>query len=87
MHRFYAGLARGRTADLALREAQAALRSDPATADPFYWAGFVLVGDGRATLPLSRRVPAGGPGVMLLALCLLAAAAAATIGWRRGRPR
>ncbi|MGG7566970.1 hypothetical protein ACQ5SO_19010 [Rhodovulum sp. DZ06] len=26
--------------------AQRAVRADPATSDPFYWAAFVLVGDG-----------------------------------------
>jgi CHAT domain-containing protein len=33
----------------ALRRAQAALRANPATAHPFFWAPFVLVGDGGAT--------------------------------------
>jgi CHAT domain-containing protein/tetratricopeptide (TPR) repeat protein len=33
----------------ALRRAQAALRARPETAHPFYWAAFVLVGDGGAT--------------------------------------
>jgi len=32
----------------ALRRAQAALRATPATAHPFFWAAFVLVGDGGA---------------------------------------
>ena len=33
----------------ALRRAQAAVRAKPQTAHPFFWAPFVLVGDGGAT--------------------------------------
>jgi CHAT domain-containing protein len=33
----------------ALRRAQNALRGNPQTAHPFFWAPFVLVGDGGAT--------------------------------------
>lgn len=33
----------------ALRRSQAALRAKPATAHPFFWAPFVLAGDGGAT--------------------------------------
>jgi CHAT domain-containing protein len=33
----------------ALRRAQAAARAEPGTAHPFFWAPFVLVGDGGAT--------------------------------------
>jgi CHAT domain-containing protein len=33
----------------ALRRAQNALRSRPQTAHPFFWAPFVVVGDGGAT--------------------------------------
>ena len=33
----------------ALRRAQAAVRAKPETAHPFFWAPFVLVGDGGAT--------------------------------------
>ncbi len=44
MERFYEALARGASAARALAEAQRALRAESATADPFYWAGFILVG-------------------------------------------
>lgn len=59
MARFYGGLARARTAGSALAEAQAAIRDDPATADPFYWAGFVLIGDGdvRSRLVTRKSLP------------------------------
>ena len=44
MERFYQALARGNNAARALAEAQQALRAEAATANPFYWAGFVVVG-------------------------------------------
>jgi len=43
MGAFYRGLASGEEPGAALRAAQLALRRDPRTAHPFYWAGFVLV--------------------------------------------
>lgn len=52
---FYRALARGRTTAGALRDAQAELRSRPATRAPFHWAGFVLVGDGALAVPIARR--------------------------------
>jgi len=42
MAEFYARLAEGDDTSAALRAAQLMLRSDPETAHPFYWAGFVL---------------------------------------------
>jgi CHAT domain-containing protein len=42
MTEFYRGLARGEDPGAALREAQLSLRTDPRTAHPFYWGGFVL---------------------------------------------
>ena len=85
MRRFYAGLAHGLTADLALRYAQAAMRADASTADPFYWAGFELVGDGRTTLPLARRLVPAGPATTALVLLLVAAVLLGLARWRSGR--
>jgi tetratricopeptide (TPR) repeat protein len=42
---FYAALERGATAIVALRSAQRVVAADPATHEPYFWAGFVLVGD------------------------------------------
>jgi CHAT domain-containing protein/Tfp pilus assembly protein PilF len=42
---FYGRYARGVAKDVALREAQLALLRDGKYADPYYWAGFVLMGD------------------------------------------
>jgi CHAT domain-containing protein len=46
MERFYGHLANGQTTAQALARAQRELISDPETAHPFYWAGFLLIGEG-----------------------------------------
>ena len=43
---FYEELARGETVARSLRRAQMAIRQGHETGNPFFWAGFVLVGDG-----------------------------------------
>ena len=91
MRSFYRELAEGRTVAGALRRAQAALAASPETADPFYWAGFVVVGDGGITVALARRPPAilalAALGALGAAAALAAAAlaAAATRGQRSRR--
>lgn len=52
---FYRGLEQGESPARALRRAQAAIRADPATQHPFYWAGFVLIGDGDASVVPARK--------------------------------
>jgi CHAT domain-containing protein/Tfp pilus assembly protein PilF len=47
MERFYEGVTAGAEAPRGLAEAQRALLGAPATAHPFYWAGFVAVGGAR----------------------------------------
>ncbi|UCF06041.1 MAG: tetratricopeptide repeat protein [bacterium] len=49
---FYQSLDAGRPAAAALREAQIAIRSRRKTRHPFYWAGFVAVGDGNISVEL-----------------------------------
>ncbi|MEM8753952.1 MAG: CHAT domain-containing protein, partial [Pseudomonadota bacterium] len=44
---FYEGIRSGLGRAEALRRAQAALIADPAAADPFQWANFLLIGDWR----------------------------------------
>ena len=44
MERFYTELAAGRPEAEALALAQRQALRNPATADPFYWAGFTLSG-------------------------------------------
>jgi len=45
MQRFYSSLADHDTFSEALRQAQQSLESDPASAHPYFWSGFQLVGD------------------------------------------
>jgi CHAT domain-containing protein len=54
----------GKPKDEALRQAMLALRRDPATAHPFYWAAFYLLGDPANPLPAStppRKTPGARP--------------------------
>jgi CHAT domain-containing protein len=44
MERFYRAMTRGAAPAKALAEAQRLLAAEAATAHPYYWAGFVLVG-------------------------------------------
>jgi tetratricopeptide (TPR) repeat protein len=53
MREFYGLLATGRSSAQALRGAQERVRRTRATSHPYYWAGFVLIGDGRTNLPLT----------------------------------
>jgi len=79
MERFYAGLADGLGAAAALQRAQAALQGDPRSSHPFFWAGFVLVGDGEIRLRLERK----GMDPLVLGLVILALVAAASFLARR----
>jgi CHAT domain-containing protein len=44
MRRFYQSVLSGALPSSALREAAEALRKDPTTAHPYYWAAFQLFG-------------------------------------------
>ena len=73
VRKFYAGIERGETAGAALAMAQRSIRAAAATSAPFYWAGFVLVGEPETRIPLTRRqwptrLVALSGGVLLLAL-------------------
>jgi CHAT domain-containing protein/tetratricopeptide (TPR) repeat protein len=71
MKEFYGRLARGERVATALSGAQRALRRRSATADPFFWAGFVLVGDADVRVRLRSRQDLGwrvvGPAGLALA--------------------
>jgi CHAT domain-containing protein len=69
---FYRRLDEGKTVAEALRGAQNAIRGDPRTADPFYWAGFTVVGEGDSRMRLPRRplLLRGGAYPYLVAACL-----------------
>jgi CHAT domain-containing protein len=55
MKRFYRGLEKGETVAAALRQAQLDTQAKEETAHPFYWAGFVVVGEGNTTIDLERK--------------------------------
>ena len=55
MRAFYAHVASGKTISTALRVTQADIRQRRQTRHPFYWAGFVCIGDGSTTIGLTRR--------------------------------
>jgi hypothetical protein len=66
MREFYRTLAAGKTTAEALRAAQDHQRRTHGTVHPYYWAGFVVLGDGATTLklpanPIWKR---GGPGIL-----------------------
>jgi CHAT domain-containing protein len=78
MERFYRELSDGVSAAEALRAAQVETRSQSETRHPFYWAGFVIVGDGQVSVNLERR-PWRTPNSLLLIL-LGIVVASTTIG-------
>ncbi|MCL5777321.1 CHAT domain-containing protein [Limibaculum sp. FT325] len=49
---FYTGLRAGKSMTAALREAQEALRRNPATSDPVFWGAFVMIGDAQRDLAI-----------------------------------
>ncbi|MBC8367037.1 CHAT domain-containing protein [bacterium] len=69
---FYDGLASGEACNVALSSAQEILKSQVETQHPYYWAGFVLIGEGEGRLPLDRRsswlLPILGFSLMLILL-------------------
>lgn len=93
MREFYTRLGRGDPAGEALRQSQRRIARDPATADPFYWAGFVLIGDGATRLPLAPRRPSRWrlavgvvAALVMAALITRIAANAAGARWRSPKP-
>lgn len=81
METFYAELAAQENVATALRRAQGRLRDDPATEHPFFWAGFILVGEGDVRVALKPRE--GRVGLLVIALLGLGGAAVLVIRLRR----
>ncbi len=79
---FYDGLAADQPPAIALAAARARLRDDPATRHPFYWAGFVLLGDGGEPVPLRER---SSRALWIGALATLVGAAVSLWASRRRR--
>jgi tetratricopeptide (TPR) repeat protein len=74
MTSFYRRLARGAPVATALREAQLEASRAPGGAHPFLWAGFTVVGDGTAPVPIARRGDTRLPGLAVLVLLSVAVA-------------
>ncbi len=55
MKLFYAALSNGANTAQALQSAQKTLREDSTTSQPYFWSGFVLIGNGDITIPLTRN--------------------------------
>lgn len=86
VRRFYAHLAQGQSAAAALAATRRELAARHASADPFHWAGLVLVGEPATLVRLSPRTPLerlATPWSLAVAVAGLAIAAA--IAWRRRR--
>jgi len=86
MRHFYAALADHRTVAEALALAQQVLHDTPATSHPFFWSGFVVIGDGNTRLFLEPR---WRPSPVLLAAVLITVLGVLTglILWRRATHR
>jgi hypothetical protein len=83
MEEFYAGLAAGDDAATALARGTRAVREEPSTAHPFYWAAYVLAGEAGTRVPLRRR--AVSPDRLLAWSAGLAIGLTALAGWRGWR--
>jgi CHAT domain-containing protein len=84
MKRFYRGLARGSTAAAALHAAQTAVAAS-SQRDPYYWAGFVLIGEPGTKLEIRGR-PAPSPFLAGVLVVLIVAIAVPLLLARRRRP-
>ena len=86
MEAFYEELSSGRPVGEALARAQARLAASPATRDPFYWAGFVVVGDPGVTVRLAERpwLARWGGAVVIV---VITAFVFALLAWSRRRRR
>ncbi len=73
MERFYQGLAQGQSVAAALRAAQLDIRQKKP--HPFYWAGFVVIGDGEMTARVAPKSAAARYGVAVAVLTVVALAA------------
>ena len=83
MQEFYLAMAAGEDITGALDRARVVIGSRPETAHPFFWAGFVVTGEGDLHPRLQRKNPLTGPA---LAVLLAGLAVAILVGKRRSRP-
>ncbi len=82
MEKFYLSLDAGLPVVAALQKAQIAIRSRRQTHHPFYWAGFVAVGDGNVIIQLESK-RAGVFYSFLMALAAVVAVLVGVVFWLR----
>ncbi|NOT33524.1 MAG: CHAT domain-containing protein [Candidatus Eisenbacteria bacterium] len=85
MRGFYRRLAAGETVAKALRGAQLDLKRDRRTAHPFFWAGFVVVGEPTVQAELHRKPL--DPPTFAVVIGLVIAIVLAILGYRRRQTR
>jgi CHAT domain-containing protein len=83
MEHFYLAMEEGQSVVAALDAARRATRSEPETNHPFYWAGFVIVGDGETRVLLTRRPRF--PWFVILVVLLVAGGVVVSMRRRRIR--
>lgn len=83
MEHFYGELERGATKAEALRRARLALRDTAGYAHPYFWAAYVLIGEGADGV----RFPSTARRDAMIALGLLTLLAVLVVAWRRRRAR
>ena len=87
MRRFYGGLEHGLPVGEALQSAKDQVASRAATSSPFYWAGFILVGEPDLRVGLHRRALSTPAVPAAAGLGLLAVLVAAVVVVRRRHSR
>lgn len=85
MGHFYDALEEGETVAGAVAHAQHLVRQDPETTEPFFWAGFIVVGDGDVNVTLERRAPLRGWMVVGLVIAVMTVLLT-IMRYRIGRP-
>jgi hypothetical protein len=85
MDAFYTGLADGKTVASALRGAQLRIRADKKTRHPFYWAGFVVVGDGDVSVLIERQQRTSV--IVMITICCFIVLAATVLARARHKTR
>lgn len=87
MEHFYRHLSAGQSVAESLRAAQLEIRAAPDTRHPYYWAGFVVVGNADTVIGLHERGPIARYGPQLAFLLAVTLIAALAIRARRNSRR
>jgi len=84
MRAFYRSLSRGAGTARALQDARRVIASRAGTRDPFYWAGFIVVGEPGTTLAINPR---NSPSGMLVVIGIVVVLAILALVWLRTHGR